>query len=52
MTTFVATFIALCVTMAAMAIGILLGRSRELKRGCGRECECLNRPTPREECQR
>ena len=52
MTLFIATFAALALTMAAMGLGILLGRRRELTRGCGRECECVPRPPPHEECQR
>lgn len=52
MTIFIATFVAFCLMMAAMALGMLLGRTQELKRGCGRECECLDRARPREECRR
>ncbi|MEX0707378.1 MAG: hypothetical protein WD078_05395 [Woeseia sp.] len=34
-------FLALCLVMVGMSLKILLGRSTELKRGCGTQCECV-----------
>lgn len=51
MTLFLATFFLVVLAMAAMGLGVLLGRKRRLVRGCGRECECLRRNKQNEECQ-
>lgn len=38
---YLTVFLALCLVMAGMSLKIVLGRSTELKRGCGMQCECL-----------
>lgn len=42
---YVATLIAFLLAMLAMAIGVLLGRVRTLRRGCGVECPCSHART-------
>lgn len=43
MTLLLTTFIVIALAMAGMGAGVLLGRTREVRRGCGRECECVRR---------
>jgi hypothetical protein len=38
---FLITFLTFVVVMFAMALKILLGRSTELRRGCGDDCRCV-----------
>jgi hypothetical protein len=51
MTLFLITFIVLCLVMGAMGLNVLIGRSRELSRGCGKDCECLSSGRPQKECR-
>jgi hypothetical protein len=37
---FLITFAFFALAMTAMALKLLLGRTGELRRGCGAECEC------------
>lgn len=46
MTLFLITLAALGLAMAGMALGVLLGRSAELRRGCTAECPCAVRDKP------
>lgn len=52
MTLLLTTFVVIALAMAGMGAGLLLGRTREVRRGCGRECECVQRGTPAAEQRR
>jgi hypothetical protein len=38
---FFITFSVLILVMALMALKLILGRSDEIQRGCGTDCECI-----------
>lgn len=45
-------FLVLCLVMVGMSLKILLGRSAELKRGCGMHCECVANQQVLASCQK
>ena len=41
MTLFLITLAVLSLCMLALGINLLLGRTSEVQRGCGKDCECV-----------
>lgn len=45
-------FMVLSLVMVGMSLKILLGRSTELKRGCGTQCECVANQQVQASCKK
>jgi hypothetical protein len=51
MTVFLITLAALSFCMLALGMNLLLGRTSEVRRGCGNDCECVRSGNSERACR-